>query len=121
MLILFRKCSTARPAEVNLLCLKLLFTPQSSYWCIGEALSQPEQSSSLSFRSLCTAVPSADTFSHKWKVAGVQRRDLCSAGVWGAASAALLFFFSFSFELGLRTETRNCNRESSLPNRKGSA
>lgn len=121
MLILFRKCSTARPAEVNLRCLKLLFTPQSSYWCVGEALSQPEQSSSLSFRSLCRAVPSADTFSHKWKVAGVQRRDLCSAGVQGAASAALLFSFSFSFELGLRTETRNCNRESSLPNRKGSA
>lgn len=28
MLILFRKCSTARPAEVNLLQLKWLFTPK---------------------------------------------------------------------------------------------
>lgn len=30
MLILFRKLSTARAAEVNLLCLKVLFAPRGS-------------------------------------------------------------------------------------------
>lgn len=104
MLILFRKCSTARAAEVNLLCLKLLFTPKSSYWwCVAEALSQAEQSSRLSCTSLCAGIFLAAAFSPKWKVAGVQWYEVCCAGFQRSLSAASPHLFLLVFLIQAET------------------
>lgn len=118
MLILFRKCSTARAAEVNLLCLKPLFTPKSSSWCVAEALSQPEQ---VSWSSLCPGFHSRSLFS---RLEGGR-----SSGVWGLLCwvskiwfcSFLKYFFTFfpSLELELSIAMGSGRGGASLPGSKG--
>lgn len=78
MLILFRKLSTARAAEVNLLCLKVLFTPRGSSRCAGQhcgSVVRPRSPAGVPGGVLARDFL-ADTSSHQWKVAGVQWHDV---------------------------------------------
>lgn len=118
MLILFRKCSTARAAEVNLLCLKLLFAPRSSSWCIAEALSQPEQ---VSWSSLCPGFCSRSLFS---RLEGGRSSGLWDvlcwvSKIWFFGGFFNIFLLFFPLELELWIAVGSGRAGASLPGSRG--